>query len=193
MAGGGAGAATAAAGVRGTLGCGRFGKGYGAEAGGGVAYADARLGLEAEARGRYLLAHQSAGFEESGAGLAVRFDPGGDGVGPWFELSPQWGAPESGAESLWGSLPGGGGGADAPASRLGLALGWRFGEALGASVTFDREAAGAARGYGLGVGWMPRGELGGAPEVSVEAEASRRENETDATEHRIGLQLRMNW
>ena len=170
---------------------GRFGKGYGAEAGGGVTYADARLGLEAEARGRYLLAHQSAGFEESGAGLALRFDPRGDGVGPWFELSPQWGAPEGGAESLWGSLPGGD--ADAPASRLGLGAGWRFDEALGASVTFDREAAGDARSYGLGVGWTPRGEPGGAPDVSVEVEASRREGETDATEHRIGLQLRLNW
>ena len=165
---------------------GDFGAGFGAEAGGGVAYADTRLGLEAEARGRYLLAHEAAGFAESGAGFSLRFDPGGDGVGPWFGLAPQWGAPEGGASSLWEALPAEG--AAAPARRFGLEAGWRFAETLGLSATFEREA-GAARGYGLGGRWTPPG----APGISLEAEATRRESETNETDNRIGFQIRMTW
>ena len=43
-------------------------KGYGAEVGGSVVYQDTERGIEGEARGRYLLAHQSDGFEEWGGG-----------------------------------------------------------------------------------------------------------------------------
>ena len=104
---------------------GRVETGYGAEVGGGLEYADTRLGIEVEARGRYLLAHRSDGFEERGASLALRFDPGGDGTGLWIALAPRWGAPESGVRSLWGSVPEGGGDAGSSPT-LGLEAGYRF-------------------------------------------------------------------
>ena len=167
---------------------GDFGRGYGAEVGGGLAYADTRLGLEAEARGRYLLAHKAAGFEESGAGFSLRFDPGGDGVGPWFGFAPQWGAPDVAVESLWGSLPADGDGA-APAGRLQLEAGWRFDEALSLGARFERDEADGARGYGLGGRWTPSG----APGFSLEVETSRRESVAAAPDSRIGLQLRLIW
>ena len=50
-------------------------KGYGAEIGGSVAYQDTERGIEGEVRGRYLLAHQSDGFEERGASLTVAVRP----------------------------------------------------------------------------------------------------------------------
>ena len=50
--------------------------GVGAELGGGVKYAHTKLGLGIEARGRYLLAHQKAAFDEWGASLTLTFDPG---------------------------------------------------------------------------------------------------------------------
>ena len=116
---------------------GRVEEGYGAELGGGLEYADERLGLVVEARGRYLLAHRAQGFRERGASVAMRFDPGGDGEGVWFGMSPRWGAPESGVESLWGSVPGGGG--DAAPVRWAVEGGYRSGEPLGWGVTLGVE------------------------------------------------------
>ena len=120
----------------------------GAEVGGSVAYQDTERGIEGEVRGRYLLAHQSDGFEERGASLTVRFDPGGDGVGPWISLSPQWGAPERGVGALWRSAPKGG---DSPSSagQLGMRVGYRFDESFDATLKFDRGKDTGDRSYGL--------------------------------------------
>ena len=46
------------------------------ELGDGFAYAHTTLGLRIEARERYLLARQKAAFDESGASLTLRVDPG---------------------------------------------------------------------------------------------------------------------
>ena len=62
--------------------------GVGAELGGGVAYAHTTLGLGIEARGRYLLAHQKSAFDEWGASLTLRLDPGADNRGLWLALAP---------------------------------------------------------------------------------------------------------
>ena len=128
---------------------GRVETGYGMEAGGGLEFADPRLGVEVEARGRYLLAHRSEGFRERGASMALRFDPGGDGAGPWIGLASRWGAPEGGVRSLWGSLPGGvGGGAAAvgSASTLGLEAGYRSTKPLDMGLTVGLEKESGASG-----------------------------------------------
>ena len=143
---------------------GRPDEGFGQELGGGVAWADTRLGLEAEARGRYLLAHRSSGFEE-------------------------WGAADGGARSLWDGAPPAGG-ADPPAGRLGLEAGWRFDASRALSPTFDRDVrGGGGRRWGLGGSFAPATPRN----LSIEAEASRSESATDAPEHAIGLKLRMSW
>ncbi len=77
--------------------------GVGAEMGGGLEYAHTKLGLGIEARGRYLLAHQKSAFDEWGASLTLRLDPGADKRGLWLALAPVWGAEASQVEQLWGS------------------------------------------------------------------------------------------
>ena len=116
---------------------GRVEKGHGAEAGAGVEYANHRLGLEVEARGRYLVGHRSGEFEERGAGVSVRWDPGRAGEGAWMGVAPRWGASESGVGSLWGSVPTGGGG-DSPAV-MGVDLGYRWADPFEMGVTAGLE------------------------------------------------------
>lgn len=77
-------------------------RGLGAEVGGGVAYTHTKLGLGVEAQGRYLLAHEEKAFEDWGASLKVRMDPGIKGQGFWLSMAPVWGRPSTGAERLWG-------------------------------------------------------------------------------------------
>ena len=77
--------------------------GVGAEMGGGFEYAHTKLGLGVEARGRYLLAHQKSAFDEWGASLTLRLDPGADKRGLWLALAPVWGAEASQVEQMWGS------------------------------------------------------------------------------------------
>ena len=114
-------------------------RGYGSEVGGSLEYVDSRLGVGIEGRGRYVLGHESQGFREWGASLGVRVDPGGDGEGVWIGLSPVWGAPHSGVQSLWGSGPEGGGSKESSSVRMALEAGYRSGDALDVSVTVDRE------------------------------------------------------
>ena len=114
-------------------------RGYGSEVGGSLEYVDSRTGVGIEGRGRYVLGHESQGFREWGASLGVRVDPGGDGEGVWIGLSPVWGAPHSGVQSLWGSGPEGGGSKESSSVRMALEAGYRSGDALDVSVTVDRE------------------------------------------------------
>ena len=74
--------------------------GVGAELGGGLEYKRTRLGLGIEARGRYLLAHQKSAFDEWGASLTLKFDPGADKRGVWLALAPVWGAEASRIERM---------------------------------------------------------------------------------------------
>ena len=71
--------------------------------GGGFEYAHTKLGLGIEARGRYLPAHQKSAFDEWGASLTLRLDPGADKRGLWLAFAPVWGAEASQVEQLWGS------------------------------------------------------------------------------------------
>ena len=127
---------------------GRVETGYGTEVGGAVEYADTRSGVEVEARGRYLLTHRADGFRERGASMALRFDPGADGAGPWIGLASRWGAPESGVRSLWGSVPGGG--AVGSTSTLGLEAGYRSTKPIemGFTVGLEKES-GASGSFGV--------------------------------------------
>ena len=77
--------------------------GLGADLAGGFSLANLRTGLEVEARGHWLVAHQAQGFKERGASLAVRFDPGSDRKGLGFSFAPLWGNNGGGADALWRS------------------------------------------------------------------------------------------
>ena len=75
--------------------------GLGVEVGGGLTYAHTTMGLEVDARGRYLLAHRKAGFDEWGGSVTVRFDPGQARRGPWLTFAPGWGAQGSRMAQMW--------------------------------------------------------------------------------------------
>ncbi len=75
--------------------------GAGLDLGGGIEYAHTALGLGLLARGRYLLAHEQAGYDEWGASLMLRVNPGYGKSGMVLSVSPVWGMPKSGAEVLW--------------------------------------------------------------------------------------------
>ena len=74
--------------------------GVGLEVGGGVRYADPKLGLTVEAKMRGLIVHEDAGYAEWGGGGSLRIDPGVAGWGLSFSLSPSWSAAAGGAERL---------------------------------------------------------------------------------------------
>ena len=80
--------------------------GFGVEMAGGLAYAHERLGLDVEARGRVLLAHREAAFDERGASLTVKMDPGKPGRGPWLAFAPGWGADGSRGARMWDGTEG---------------------------------------------------------------------------------------
>ena len=81
-------------------------QGLGAELGGGVAYTRTDLGLSVEAQGRYLLAHEDGAFEDWGASVNVRMDPGVAGQGAYLTVTPVWGQTASGVDQLWGNAAG---------------------------------------------------------------------------------------
>ena len=79
-------------------------QGAGLLIGGSLAYAVPAWGLTLTAGGHGLLAHQSAGFREWGAGGSLAFDPGAPGRGLALHVAPSWGAAGTDAAALW-SLP----------------------------------------------------------------------------------------
>ena len=88
-------------------------KGAGVELGGGLVYANPRHGVNVQARGRVLLAHEQNGFEEWGASVSGQYKPGARGRGLTLSLTPVWGDASSKVDTLlWGAeagaLPGDG-------------------------------------------------------------------------------------
>ena len=70
--------------------------GVGTELAGRLLLSNRRLGLDLEARGHWLAAHQDGGFYERGVSLALRFDPGSDNEGWALGIEPAWGANANG-------------------------------------------------------------------------------------------------
>ena len=178
--------------------------GFGLDLGGGLAISDPERGLQAEIRGRGLLAHQSKGFRDLGfsGSLAWEGKPGLD-RGPKLSLTQTIGGSSSG-------------GADALLSRItldGLAandngfgnddlknrwLDLRFGYGLSAfhdRFTWTPEVgvgqSDTGRDYSLG--WnLVRGGFGGyggSFELSFEARRRESANDYAPPEHEVGLRL----
>ena len=92
-------------------------------------------GISIEGKVRTLVAHNNDAYEEWGANVSVRIDPGNDGRGMWLTITPTWGSAASEAEQLGGA---------GDATNLGGS------EAFEAKTHLDTEI-----GYGLGgpQGW----------------------------------------
>ena len=168
--------------------------GAGVELGGGLEWTLPARGLAVEARGRTLAAHAGA-LEEWGVSAAARLSPGPGGRGPSFELSPQWGASDSGLSRLWNEgvarrRTADGNGDDAAPARLEAELGYGIGFWNGAGVATPHAgfayAEGGDRQYHLGT----RLKLG--PDLTLDLQAQRTENST-RPEHGVRLELRIRW
>ena len=126
--------------------------GIGGEVGGGLAYVNTALGLNVEARGRYLITHQDSAFQQWGASLMVSLAPG-RGEGLSLSLAPAWGVAASGVDALL--------------QDAGHVAASGAGEQLRG---LQPDQMDLAVGYGLKVGdrglLTPFGELGLAPEAT---------------------------
>ena len=170
--------------------------GVGAEMGGGLEYAHTKLGLGIEARGRYLLAHQKSAFDEWGASLTLRLDPGADKRGLWLALAPVWGAEASQVEQMWGSADvlRANGEADTPPGfspaqvEFDVGYGMVTHEGLGLLTTYGGLSMLGPESHGVRLGG--RLALGEWVDLSVEGE---RTTQGGAAEHQVALYGHLGW
>ena len=102
--------------------------GAGLEVGGGLAYGKARLTVQVD--GRVLLTHRDRDYEEWGYSLSLVYQPSEDGRGLRYQAGSQWGATQSGVQSLWSLQNAGGlanGARTANGQRYTAELGYGFG------------------------------------------------------------------
>ena len=160
------------------------------EVGGGLGYAHARWGLALETQGRVVVAHSATGFEEWGAGVEVRYDPGEPEQGLKVVVAPRWGRLASGVEQLW-SQPGVAAG---PGTGAGPGVGRGGGGRLRGDVSygwgglrpFGALELEAARGYGLRTG--VRGQLA---RLNLAVVAEQQARGLGPVTH--GLRLELGW
>ena len=166
--------------------------GFGLDLDVGLAYTAPALGLTVEGRGRMLVVHQSAGFEEWGASILVRLDPGSDGRGLFVNLIPGWGDAASGTQRLWDQ------GTTDMAANDNAARGH-----LDAEFGYGFTAPG---GHGIlapygGISMVDEGtqhyRLGSrfdiGPAINVSLEAERRTDATGAAAHGVMLRGEARW
>ncbi len=170
--------------------------GVGAELGGGFAYAHTKLGLGIEARGRYLLAHQKAAFDEWGASLTLKLDPGEAKRGLWLALAPVWGAEASQVEQMWGSAEVLQAGAESdtkpglsPAQvEFDVGYGLVTHEGAGLLTTYGGVSMAGPQSHGYRLGG--RIELGEWIDLSVEGE---RTTQGSGAAHQVALYGHLGW
>ena len=175
--------------------------GFGLDLGGGLAWSDPATGFRAEASGRGLLTHESAGFSQRGFAGRVGWDPTpGTDRGPSLTLTQTVGlSAQGGVDALLGrrtlaGLAANDDGDELDRRRLELRLGYGFG-ALG-----DRFTSRPELGFGLSQGrrdyslvWRlvrdrRSGDIGS---LELALEARRRESANDDTppEHGVGFRM----
>ena len=183
--------------------------GFGLDLGGGLALSHPQLGLQAELRGRGLLAHQSKGFRDLGfsGSLAWEGKPGSDRGAKLRLTQTVGGSSSGGADSLLtrGTLEGlaandnGEAGNDEMKSRrLELKFGYGL-PAFGDRFTWTPEIgvglSDTGRDYSLGWRLVRGGSGGDGGSFELSFEARRRESANDDTapEHEVGLRLTARW
>ncbi|WP_423911117.1 putative Ig domain-containing protein [Candidatus Spongiihabitans sp.] len=181
LAGGGVFEPSVEAGVRYDGGDGKTGAG--AEVGGRLSYRNPATGVTAEGSVRALLGH-SGDYEEWGVQGRLALQPGGDGQGLSFHLSPGYGDIGGGIQRLWEDLPADSddGAADYSArmdARIGYGLSLR--ERDGVLTPYSEMTLGATDSYRIGLNW----KAGSRFDLNLVGE--RREPSAAATEHAILL------
>ena len=170
--------------------------GTGVELGGRISYSDAGSGLTVEANARKLIAHEDSGYEEWGAGGAVRLDPGASGRGLSLSLAPVWGTPSSGVERLWSARDAAGLVRDddfEAERRLEGEVGYGFGAPRGLGLVTPYVglslADGGGRAWRTGARWQVM------PDLTLSLEGTRREaaNDDEAPQHGLMLRGAIRW
>ena len=195
--------------------CGDAETGFGVDIGGGLTLTDPKRGLQAELRGRGLLAHESAGFRDLGfsGALAWQQKPSSDRGAKLTLTQTIGGASSGGADALLtrstldglaandnpGSGSGTGGNGELKSRRLELKFGYGL-SAFGDRFTWTPEVgfglSDTGRDYSLG--WrLVRGSAPGGGSLELAVEALRRESANDGSgagagsepEHAVGFRV----
>ena len=186
-------------------------RGFGADLGGGLAFADPASGLRLDLKGRVLIAHSSAGFREWGASGALAWDPRPEtDRGLSLSLRQSWGAAPAGGmdallsrETLAGLAandnPGSGAGAGGrfeASSRLEAEIGYGLATFGGAFTGTPNIGFGLSGGGGRDwrIGWRLTSAVSGDPGFEVNLDATRREPANDdGPEHGAMLRATVRW
>ena len=166
--------------------------GTGVEVGAGIRYTAGMLTLEGQVR--TLLAHEAGGYEEWGAGGAIRLSPDASGLGPSLALLPAWGASGSAMARLWShpeasALVQGSTAAPAP-GRLDAEFGWGLPALRGRGVLTPYARVALAEGDNQS--WHLGARLALAQSLNLSLEGSRRRTGHD-TVHDLTLRASMPW
>ena len=161
--------------------------GAGVDLAGVVRYEDPSRGLTVEGGGRVMLAHEAKGFEEWGAGGAIRLSPDGNGRGLSFSVEPSWGVAASGAERLWNDGVPAGADDATRRGRVEAELGYGLGGPGGRGLLTPYVAAGVTAGQGQDYGVGVRFRLG--PGFELDVDSGYRESGDGEAAFGAGLQL----
>ena len=163
--------------------------GAGLEVGGGLAYDMARLTVQVD--GRVLLTHRDRDYEEWGYSLSFEYKPASDGRGLRYRAGSQWGATQSGVQSLWSLQNAAGlanGARTANGQRYTAELGYGFGVRRLWYPYVATESAGAssqALRFGL--------KLNAGSHLEAGLEIGRRAHLSGQMENDIRLQWQARW
>ena len=164
--------------------------GVGLDVGGTLRYADASLGLNVEASGHYLVAHEDAAYREWGASASMRLDPGVAGKGLSLSLAPSWGAAATGGTAVGVALNEARGLAGGYAADTGLRLDADV--AYGLAAFRERGAMQPFAGMrltGPGSDWRAGIRWAYGPTLTFGFQATRRESAVVPTEHGIVFEV----
>ena len=169
--------------------------GFGLELGGGLAWSDPALGLTLDVSGRALLAHENDDLEDRGFAASLGFDPSpASERGPSLTLRQAFGGQAvGGLDALFAPDPleDRTGGEAASRWTMEAAYGLpAFGGRYTASPHAGLGLSAAARDYTLGWRWTP---ARGAPDLAFGLKATRRESDSAASEHTLGVEVRATW
>ena len=164
--------------------------GAGLEVGGGLAYGMARLTVQVD--GRVLLTHRDRDYEEWGYSLSLVYQPSEDGRGLRYQSGSQWGATQSGVQSLWSLQNAGGlanGARTANGQRYTAELGYGFGVVGRLWYPYVATESGGASSQALRFGL--KFNAGSALEAGLEI--GRRAHLSGEMENEIQLRWQARW
>ena len=164
--------------------------GAGLEVGGGLAYGKARLTVQVD--GRVLLTHRDRDYEEWGYSLSLVYQPSEDGRGLRYQSGSQWGATQSGVQSLWSLQNAGGlanGARTANGQRYTAELGYGFGVVGRLWYPYVATESGGASSQALRFGL--KFNAGSALEAGLEI--GRRAHLSGEMENEIRLRWQARW